>query len=76
MLARNVAGPDRAARLAIGIVLVPVGLVLLGGLAGQILGITVAAVGFVGLATGLSGFCPLYVPFGFSTAPPQTAPRS
>ncbi len=68
MLHRNVGRADRAVRLAIGIVGLPVGLFLLHGLAGAIPGLILAAVGFVGLASGASGFCLLYVPLGFSTA--------
>jgi len=65
---RNVGGLDRVARLAIGIVLLPIGLLLLGGLAGEILGVALATVGFIGLASGAMGFCPLYVALGLSTA--------
>ena len=68
MLHRNVGGFDRALRLAIGIVALPVGLFLLDGLAGAIPGLVLAGVGFVGLASGASGFCLLYLPLGFSTA--------
>ncbi len=68
MLHRNVGGLDRALRVAIGIVLLPVGLFLLDGLGGSVLGLTLATIGFVGLASGASGFCLLYVPMGFSTA--------
>src|SRR6266542_4174786 len=52
MLHRNVGRADRAVRLAIGIVGLPVGLFLLHGLAGAIPGLILAAVGFVGLASG------------------------
>lgn len=68
MLHRNVGGLDRALRVAIGIVLLPVGLFLLDGLGGSVLGLTLATIGFVGLVSGASGFCLLYVPMGFSTA--------
>jgi Inner membrane protein YgaP-like, transmembrane domain len=65
---RNVAGLDRAARLAIGIVLLPVALLLLGGPGGGIVGIAATAVGLIGLLSGLTGFCPTYVLLGWSTA--------
>jgi Inner membrane protein YgaP-like, transmembrane domain len=65
---RNVAGVDRAARLAIGIVLLPVALLLLGGPGGGIFGIAATAVGLIGLLSGVTGFCPTYVLLGWSTA--------
>ena len=68
MFTRNVAGLDRAARLAIGIVLLPTALLLLGGPGGGILGIAATAAGFIGLVTGVTGFCPTYVLLGWSTA--------
>ncbi len=67
MLHRNEGPLDRAIRVTVGIVLVAVGLFALGGLAGEIGGLIVAGVGVFPLLTGSSGFCPLYVPFGFST---------
>lgn len=67
MLHRNEGPLDRAIRLAAGIVLVPVGLFALGGVAGGIAGLIVAGVGVLPLVTGATGFCPLYVPFGVST---------
>ncbi len=54
MLKRNVGGLDRCARLAAGMVLVPVGLWFLGGIRGQLSGLVVATLGLVALATGLS----------------------
>ena len=68
MFTRNVAGLDRAARLGIGIVLLPVALLLLGGPGGGIFGIAATAVGLIGLVTGVSGFCPTYVLLGWSIA--------
>jgi hypothetical protein len=65
---RNVGGLDRGARVAIGIVLLTMGLLLLGGLAGETVGLALAGVGFIGLASGATGFCPLYVALGVSTA--------
>lgn len=65
---RNVGGLDRGIRLALGVPLVAAGLFLAGGIRGEPLGILVSLVGFVGLFTGITGRCPLYVPFGISTA--------
>lgn len=68
MFRRNAGGLDRAARLVFGAILLPIGLFLLGGLGGSLTGLIVAAAGLIGLATGATGYCPLYVPFGISTA--------
>ena len=65
---RNVGGLDRCARLMVGCALLPLGLFLLGGFRGETWGLVVAAISVLVLATGLIGFCPLYVPFGISTA--------
>ncbi len=70
MWKRNVGGLDRCARLAVGMILVPVGLWLFGGADGRLVGVAVTVVGVVALASGLVGFCLLYVPFGISTAGP------
>ena len=56
-------GLDRVIRIVLGIVLVIVGFIVLKGTAGTIVGI----VGLVPLLTGLLGWCPLYLPFKFST---------
>lgn len=48
MFTRNVDGLDRAARPAIGIVLLPTALLLLGGPGGGILGIAATAAGLIG----------------------------
>jgi DUF2892 family protein len=65
---RNVGGLDRCVRLMVGCALLALSLLVLGGLRGETWGLVVAAIGIVMLATGLFGFCPLYVPFGISTA--------
>lgn len=67
MLHRNEGPLDRAIRLAAGIVLLPLGLFVLGGVTGEIVGLVIAMVGVMGLATGATGFCPTYVLFHFST---------
>lgn len=55
----NVGGIDRVARIVAGVVLI--GLAATG---------TIGVWGWIGvvpLATGLSGWCPAYLPFGLST---------
>jgi hypothetical protein len=54
---------DRAIRMMVAVVLIGVGLGVVGGTAG----IVMAAIGAIPALTGLSGFCPLYVPFGIDT---------
>lgn len=58
---------DRILRVLLSIVLLLVGLFLLNGLQGSVPGLVVAGLGLLPLTTGLTGFCPLYVPFGIST---------
>lgn len=65
---RNVGGCDRMARVCAGFMLLALGLFVLGGIRGEVWGLGFAAVGVLLLATGLIGFCPLYVPLGISTA--------
>jgi hypothetical protein len=67
MFKRNVGILDRIVRVTLGLVLLPAGLFLLGGLQGSVPGLLVAGLGLLGLVTGVTGFCPLYVPFGIST---------
>ncbi len=59
----NVGGIDRIARIVLGIILVIVGFFVMSGTWGTVVGV----VGLIPLATGLSGWCPLYLPFKFST---------
>jgi hypothetical protein len=54
-----------------GMILVPVGLWLFGGAAGLLVGVAVTVVGVMALASGLTGFCLLYVPFDISTTGPS-----
>ena len=58
------AGWDRAARVVLGIVLLVLGF---GGIIPGTVGIVVGVVGLIPLLTGVIGFCPLYLPFNFST---------
>ncbi|MGQ0596089.1 YgaP family membrane protein [Aquabacterium sp.] len=55
----NVGGLDRAARITVGVVLVALAATGPVGVWGWI--------GLVPIATGLSGWCPAYLPFGIST---------
>lgn len=65
MLSRNVGGLDRAVRLALGLILLPRGLFLLGP--GDALRWPVLVLGLMGLVSGTAGYCVLYVPFGLLT---------
>lgn len=65
---RNVGGLDRKIRLLLGVPAVAVGLFVAGGMRGEPLGVLVGLVGLVSLLTGITARCPLYVPFGISTA--------
>jgi hypothetical protein len=67
MLKRNEGIIDRTVRVVLGIVLLPAGLFWLGGLQGSVLGLVVSGFSLLPLITGLSGVCPLYIPFGIST---------
>jgi hypothetical protein len=58
---------DRTLRVLLSIMLLPTGLFWLGGLQGNVLGLMVTGFGLLPLITGLTGFCPLYIPFGIST---------
>lgn len=55
----NVGGVDRVARIVAGVVLIALAATETVGAWGWI--------GVVPLATGLSGWCPAYLPFGLST---------
>lgn len=67
MFKRNEGILDRIARVTLGLVLLPTGLFLLGGLQGNLLGLVVTGLGAIGLITGATGVCPSYTLFGFST---------
>ena len=63
MFKQNVGRMDRVRRVALGIAMAAIGLFVLKGTTGTVLSI----IGLIPLATGLVGFCPLYLPFKFST---------
>lgn len=67
MFKRNVGTLDRIVRVALGLVLLPAGLFLLGGLQGSMLGLVIAGLGGIGLFTGFTGFCLLYALLGINT---------
>jgi hypothetical protein len=69
MFPKNEGSADRIIRVVAGIGLISVGLFVLGALDVSVLGIVVAAFGVWFILTGAIGFCPLYVPFGFTTVP-------
>lgn len=60
----NEAGWDRAARIVLGLVLLALGFT---GVIPGTVGTVIAVIGLIPLLTGLIGWCPLYVPFHFST---------
>jgi hypothetical protein len=67
MFKRNEGILDRTLRVLVALVLLPTGLFWLGGLRGSVLGLLVTGFSLLPLITGLTGFCPLYIPFGIST---------
>lgn len=67
MFKRNEGILDRIVRVALATVLLLAGLLLYGVLHANVLGLFIAGFGVWLLVTGLTGVCPLYIPFGFST---------
>ncbi|MCQ3928917.1 MAG: DUF2892 domain-containing protein [Chloroflexi bacterium] len=67
MFRRNCGTVDRAVRFIAGVLILLVGMFLLGGVHGDLNGVVAAVFGGFMLATAVSGFCILYVPFGIST---------
>ncbi len=67
MFKRNEGVLDRFVRISLGLVLTPIGLLVLGGLHGQAAGIVFTVLGSIALITGLTGFCPTYILFGIDT---------
>lgn len=68
MIPKNVGPTDRAIRPLAGLVLLPAGLWLLDALHGSAAGLVVAILSAVGLLTGATGRCLLYVPLGINSA--------
>jgi len=67
MFKRNEGLFDRVVRVTLGLVLLPAGLFLLGGLQGSLLGLVAAGLGMWVLITGIIGVCPMYIPLGINT---------
>jgi hypothetical protein len=63
MFKQNLGTVDRTIRIALGIILAAMGMLVLKGTAS----IVVSIVALIPLITGIVGFCPLYVPFKLST---------
>lgn len=61
---RNMSNLDRIIRVVLAAIF---GYLYLGGVVSGVLGIVLAVLALVFLATSIAGFCPLYVPFKFST---------
>ncbi len=66
MFSANVGGLDRAVRLVVGLTLLAAGLWMRVAAASS-QGTVIAVIGLLILASGLTRFCILYVPFGIST---------
>lgn len=64
---RNVGSLDRGLRVAAGVTLLPAGVFVAGATGGEAVGVVLAIVGLVALASGLSGRCPGYALAGIST---------
>ncbi len=58
---------DRIVRVVLATVLLLTGLLLYGVLHANAPGLVTAGLGLWLMVTGLTGVCPLYIPFGFST---------
>ena len=63
MSTKNMGKFDRTVLIALGLTLILVGLAQVGGW----VGLFIAAVGLLPILAGITGVCPLYIPFGFST---------
>ena len=67
MFKKNMGQIDSTVRFIAGVSLIPIGLLLLDGWQGNLTGIFVTAFALLPILTGLTGFCPGYIPFGIST---------
>lgn len=78
MIRKNEGRLDRAIRLVVGVAIFAAGLLLVGALDSNTIGLLMAAFGLWLVVTGAIGVCPLYIPFGFSTLRDdgRSAPRS
>lgn len=75
MAQKNMGSLDRTIRLMLGLVAVPSGLFGLGGWHGDWLGLALAGLALLVLIIpALSGFCPAYRVFGFSTSEQDKEP--
>ena len=74
LLRPNVGGIDRTVRLLVGLVLLATGIVLRTKGYGHAL--TIGIIGLVMLVMSAIRFCPLYVPFGISTADRKTGAKT
>jgi Inner membrane protein YgaP-like, transmembrane domain len=63
MFKQNVGRTDRVIRIALGILLPALGMLVVRGTIGTVISI----IGLIPLVTGLVGVCPLYLAFKFST---------
>ena len=63
MFKQNVGTVDRVIRIAVGIILAAIGMLLVKGTASTV----VSIVALIPLITGIVGFCPLYAPLKLST---------
>lgn len=63
----NMGPTDRIGRFVVGVALAGTGLFTLNGLQADFAGIVLTVLALLLLATSLTGFCPLYVPWGIST---------
>lgn len=68
-MAKNVGGIDRAIRVAAGIALIAYAMSNLPGAEDWM--VPAGIVGFIALLTGIIGWCPAYMPFGFKTCKAQ-----
>ena len=71
MIHRNLSTPDRLIRIVLGVLMLAAGW---GGFAEGIWRVALQVFGWVPLATGLLGWCPIYAMLGICTFKPR-APR-
>ncbi len=66
-MTKNVGSIDKIVRFVLGAVMMLAGLLALGGLSGNILGIVLAAVGAFVIFTAAVGWCPIWMALGINT---------